>query len=79
MGKEIKGKRVTVFGKNNKIKAYPNVERLDFDIIRGAWLISYNDVSDIYANNNLYVSNNSLVEIAILDKNIKQILVDGME
>lgn len=79
MGKEIKGKRVTVFGKNNKIKAYSNVERLDFDIIRGAWLISYNDVSDIYANNNVYSSNNSLVEIAILDKNIKQILIDNME
>ena len=79
MGKEIKGKRVTVFGMNNKIKAYSNVEKLDFDIIRGAWLISYNDVSDIYANNNVYSSNNSLVEIAILDKNIKQILIDNME
>lgn len=79
MGKEIKGKRVTVFGKNNKIKAYPNVERLDFDIIKGAWLISYNDVSDIYVNNNVYSSNNSLVEIAILDENIKQILIDSME
>lgn len=79
MSKKNKGKRVTVFGKNNKIKAYPNVERLDFDIIKGAWLISYNDVSDIYVNNNIYSSNNSLVEIAILDKNIKQILIDDIE
>lgn len=79
MSKENKSKRVTVFGKNNKIKAYPNVEKLEFNVTRGAWLISYNDVSDIYANDNVYSSNNSLVEIAILDKNIKQILIDDME